>query len=438
MGLFYSVARGLLDWGLRAFFSEIEVHGREHVPPGGPCLILANHHNGLIDPFLLMAAAPRPVSFVAKATLFNIPFLGWALRGLRCIPAYRVQDQGYSSGKNRGLFEASGAAMDEGRALGIFPEGQSHLDPKLLNFKHGASRIAFDAASRGLPVRILLAGIHFERTRGFRGKALVQFGPALAMEGRHTTDARAGVVELTEELHAKLQEMVLTADSRELVRLADLVEHMGVIEAAGEDGLKPAFDRKKALLDGYARLREQVPDQVEAFRGDLLEYQRFLDALGVRDDQVAEDYRAGRVFSYAIRNTLILGLGLPLMAAGIAGNFVPYLLAWAFSRPGGSLDNRTSIAFLVGTVAFPAWWLAVGFLAWKALGPWAGAAILAAAPLTGALALRWMDRWHQVLRDTWGLWRAVTLPGARSKLRRMRERILRRLQRLLSLWRSSC
>ena len=439
MGLFYSGVRGLLGLGLRAFFREIEIHGRGHVPPKGPCLILANHHNALIDPFLLMAASDRPVSFVAKAPLFRVPLLGAALRGLGAVPAWRTQDPGYAAGKNLALFEAAAAAMAEGRALGIFPEGQSHLDPRLLEFKHGASRIAFDAASRGLPVRVLLAGIHYEKTRGFRGKALVQFGPPLALEGRlerYAADPRAATAELTEDLHGRLSGMVITAESEEVVRLAELVERMGALDAAGEDDLKSAFERKKTLLDAYARLRERAPAQVEAFRGDLREYQRFLDLLGVRDREIAEDYRAVKVLACAARDTLLMGAGLPFMAAGLAGNFVPYLLAWALSRPGRSIDNRASLAFLVGTLAFPAWWLALGFLAWRSLGPWAGAAALAAAPLAGAVALRWMDRWHRVLRDTWALWRAVTLPGARSRLRRMRSRILKRLQALLAVLRN--
>ncbi len=436
MGVFYKAVRRALDWGLRAFFREVEVHGREHVPPAGPCLILANHHNGMIDPFLLMAAMERPVSFVAKSTLFGIPVLGQVLRGLGSVPAYRREDEGYSGGKNRALFEAAAAAMEGGRALGIFPEGRSHEDPMLLNFKHGASRIAFDAAARGLPVRVLLAGIHFEKTRGFRGRALVQFGPALGLEdrlGRYAADPRAATVELTAELHARLSERVLTAESEDLLRQAELVERMGVLDASGEDDLKSVFERKKRLLEGYGRLRERVPARVEAFRRDLREYRRFLDQLGVRDAQVAEDYRLGRVLAYAARNTLILGLGLPVVAAGIAGNFVPYLAAWMAGRLGRSPDVRTSVAFIVGAAAFPAWWLGLGAMAWELAGPWAGAGALAVAPLAGALALRWMDRWHRVLRDAWGLWRAVTLPAARARLRRMRARILRRLQRLLEL-----
>jgi glycerol-3-phosphate O-acyltransferase/dihydroxyacetone phosphate acyltransferase len=371
MGLFYRAVRALLDWGLRAFFRQVEVHGIENVPPQGPCLILANHHNGMIDPVLLIASSPRSVSFVAKESLFRIPILGRVLRGLRCVPAWRPQDEGYAREKNQALFDAAAAAMAEGRALGIFPEGRSHLDPELLEFKHGASRIAFDAAARGLPVRVLPVGIHFIQTRGFRGKALVQFGPPLGLEdrlGRHAEDPRAATVELTDELRRRLSEMIPPGD--------------------------PAARR----------------------------YRRLLERLGMHDREVGAEYRAGTVLAYAARNTLVLGTGLPFLAAGIAGNFAPYFVSWAAGMLGRSADTRASVAFLVGTVAFPAWWLALGFLAWRAWGPAWAAAVLAAAPVSGAIALRWMDRWHRVLRDTGGLLRALFLPGLRSRLRRLRDR----------------
>jgi 1-acyl-sn-glycerol-3-phosphate acyltransferase len=412
MGLFYRAVRGLLDWGLRAFFRQVEVHGLENVPPEGPCLILANHHNGMIDPILLVAASPRPVSFVAKESLFRIPLLGRVLRGLRCVPAWRPQDEGYAREKNQALFDAAARAMAEGLALGIFPEGRSHLDPELLEFKHGASRIAFDAAARGLPVRVLPVGIHFEQTRGFRSKALVQFGPAMGLEdrlGRYAADPRAAMVEFTEELRRRLSEWVLTGD------LADV--------AGGGGDLKSSFDRKKALLEGFRRLRERDPRRAESLARAMRQYRGFLERLGMRDREVAADYRAGKVLAYALRNTLILGAGLPFLAAGVAGNFVPYFVSWGVGMLGRSADVRASAAFLVGTAAFPAWWLALGFLAWRAWGPVWAAAVLAAAPVSGAIALRWMDRWHRVWRDTGGLSRALFLPRLRARLRRLRDHV---------------
>jgi soluble lytic murein transglycosylase-like protein len=97
-------------------------------------------------------------------------------------------------------------------------------------------------------------------------------------------------------------------------------------------------------------------------------------------------------------------------------------------------DIKTSVGFLVALVLFPLTWAALTWLAWRHAG-WPGAlAAIAMAPLTGAVALRWLDRWHAVLRATWGLWTAIALPAARGKLRRMRARIIARVERLIERW----
>ncbi|MBI2931503.1 MAG: 1-acyl-sn-glycerol-3-phosphate acyltransferase [Planctomycetes bacterium] len=438
MSWFYRFIRFLLRLGLHGYFREVEIHGRENVPHEGPLMILANHHNGMIDSFLLIAACDRPVTFVAKATLFRVPVLRWFLRWFHTLPAYRGEEPDYAKEKNQTLFAAAESALVQGHAIGIFPEGRSHLDPTLLQFKHGASRIAFDAEAAGARVRVQLMGIHFEKTRGFRGHVLVQFGPPLTLDAhreRYAHDPRAATAALTEDLHARLSEMVLTAENERLIRLANLVERMGSLEAAGDSDLKGAFERKKTLLDVYARLRVEAPEELSAVRRALDDYQQMLDALGVRDDQIAQDYRFGRVLVYALRNSLALAMGLPFVALGLAGNLPPYLVAWGCSRFGGTLDIRTSISFLVAVVVFPLWWLVLGIVGWR-MAPWGAAACLVA-PVTGMITLAWMDRWQRVLQATWGLWTAIALRGARARLKRMRAGVLQRVERLLGKGRGS-
>lgn len=435
---FYRFVRRLLRFGRRAFFREVETHGLENVPADGPLLLLANHHNGMIDPFLLISTAERPVTFVAKANLFRVPVLGWFLRNLHCMPAWRGEEKDYSKEKNQALYEAGAARLLAGDAIGIFPEGRSHTDPSLAEFKFGASKIAFEAEAKGARVRVQLVGIHFEKTRGFRGKVLLQFGPPVTLEAhreRYAQDPREAIGALTADLHARLSQHVLTAENEELVRLADLVERMGVLDAEGESGLKAVFERKKALLEGYRRLREVAPAEIDELREDLRAYHGFLRSLGVRDDQVAADYRLGRVIRYALRNTLALLAGLPFVAAGLVGNLAPYLAAYGAAKLGKTLDDRTGIAFMASLLAFPAWWAGLALGAGLLAGGWGAAIAAAGAPITGAVALAWMDRWHAVLRETWGLWTALWMRRARAKLRAVRARILARLEKLIERYR---
>ena len=427
----YAFVRGLLRWGLRAFFREIEVRGAENLPRDGPCVVAANHHNSMLDPFLLLAALDRPLCFIAKAPLFRMPILGWFLRRLRCIPAHRKQDAGYAKELNEGLYAAAAETLAAGPALAIFPEGKSHSEPGLAEFRHGASKIALEAGAR-----VQLVGIHFEESRGFRGKALIQLGPPIAAaeyRARYAADPREAVAALTADLQTGLAEMILTAETQEVLRQTDLLARMRATEEIGRPhDTEEAFDRKKLILERYRRLRERAPREVAALRDGLDRYEALLRRLGTREEDVAADYRPGRVLRDAVANTLLLLLGLPFLAVGIAANVAPFLVSWAMSRLAGRLpDRRASAGFLTGLVAFPLFWGAIGWAAARRWGVPAGLAAASLGPLGGALALQAMDRWHRTFLETGGLWMAVTRPTVRAHLRGLRRRLLARADRLL-------
>ncbi len=438
MGVLYRFVRGLLRLGLKAFFRELEVRGAGNLPAEGPLVIAANHQNSMMDPFLLLAALDRPICFLAKAPLFETPVLGWFLKGLRCIPAHRKQDEGYAKEKNEALYEAAAEVLARGPALGIFPEGKSHSEPQLAEFRHGASKIALETEVRRGGVRVQLVGLHFERTRGFRGKALLNLGPPVevaAYRERYAADPREATSALTAELQSRLSGMVLQADDRELLALADLLARMRALETGKPDELAGAFDRKKRILDAYRALRDRAPTEIDALRTDLRRYRGMLDLLGVREEQVAADYRFGRVLAYAARNSLLLAVGLPFMALGLAAAFVPYLGSWLVSRFWSDKpDSRAGMGFMAALLCFPAWWGGLAWAAWRWAGVPALLTALSLSPVVSLFALHWMDRWHRVIGQTWGLWMAIALPSARGLLRRMRRRALRRAERLLAQW----
>ena len=436
--MIYRFTKGLVRLGLRAFFREIEVRGAENLPPDGPCIVAANHHNSMIDPFLLLAMLDRPLCFIAKAPLFRMPVLGWFLRRLRCIPAHRSQDPGYAKELNEALYAAAAKTLAEGPALALFPEGRSHSEPQLAEFRHGASKIALETESLRPGVRVQLVGLHYEETRGFRGRVLVQLGPPVAAAGfldRYRADSRAGVATLTEELQRRLSEMILTAESREAIRLADLLARMRALQEKGRPHeTAEAFDRKKLILDRYRFLREREPHEVERLRLELARYESVLGRTGLHEEDVGTERRIGAVLRSALGNTLILALGLPFLALGVAMNVVPYLLAWLVARVSTRLpDRRASAGFLAGLAAFPLAWAALAVGVGRRWGLDLGIAAAAIAPLSGVLALHSMDRWHEVFVQSWGLWLSLVRPSARAMLRRMRTRALARADRLLAL-----
>lgn len=99
---------------LRMFW-RLHVHGAERVPLSGP-LIVACNHVSYFDPPALGVAMPRPIHYMAKQELFDIPVLGRVISWLNAFPVDRSRG-------DRAAIKRSLQVLQNGAALGIFPEG---------------------------------------------------------------------------------------------------------------------------------------------------------------------------------------------------------------------------------------------------------------------------------------------------------------------------
>jgi 1-acyl-sn-glycerol-3-phosphate acyltransferase len=421
----------LVRAALQVYYTDIEVHGESGVPADGPVLVLANHHNGMIDPMLVVATNERPVRYLAKAPLFKIPVLSFFMRGMDCVAVHRRQDPGYDKANNEAVYEAVSEALAAGGMVGIFPEGKSHTDPWLAEFKHGAARMALEAEHArdfALGLRVQLVGIHFDRTRLFRGKVLVTYAPPLTLEAfreAYAENPRPVVERLTNELHERLRQMVLEAENDELVRMADLVERMGVLEQGNAD-LRGRFDRKKLLLEGYRKLKVSHPLEIERLVRRLRRYREHLKTLGIRDDHVEQDHVWTRGAAAALKHTALLIVGAPFFLYGFALNALPYwaVLHGVVLQAKGS-DVAASTGILVATFLFPFWYALLAVLAWYSSLAWPlWLPLVAAGPICGVLTMSWIERRRELVRSTTALWMALRTPTLRRRLRAMRMDVL--------------
>lgn len=144
--MFYQFAKNICYLFLR-FFCRWEVKGREHLPPKGPVIVFANHVSYL-DPVIVGVALTRPVYFMAKEELFKIPVLKWIINGLCAFPVRRGQS-------DRAALKAALKLLEEGRVLGIFPEGKRSPDGQLNPFLGGAAFLALKTGAPLVPVAII-------------------------------------------------------------------------------------------------------------------------------------------------------------------------------------------------------------------------------------------------------------------------------------------
>lgn len=119
------------------------IDGVENVPRSGAVIISPNHYSE-IDPLVLGVAvwkAGRAPRYLAKASLFDVPVLGWALRKSRQIPVHRAGKRGSDP------LAAARQLATEGLAVVIYPEGSLTREPDLwpMRGKTGAVRMALEA-----------------------------------------------------------------------------------------------------------------------------------------------------------------------------------------------------------------------------------------------------------------------------------------------------
>jgi len=122
---------------------KLHVRGKENLPQS-PFIIVSNHQSHIDIPALFLAI-DRPIIFLAKKSLFKIPFFGWFIRIVGHIPVDSTKM--YQSGKSLSV-AADRLKKGYGNLL-VFAEGHRSGGPNLQPFKSGAFRLGVQS---GLPL----------------------------------------------------------------------------------------------------------------------------------------------------------------------------------------------------------------------------------------------------------------------------------------------
>ncbi len=124
--------------------------GQDKVPQSGGVIFVANHISN-VDVLSLgqfLAFSGRWPRFLGKASVFKVPVVGRVILRAGQIPVVR------DSRQSRDALAAARQAIDQGRAVTIYPEGTITLDPDLwpMRGKTGAARLSFETGAPVIPV----------------------------------------------------------------------------------------------------------------------------------------------------------------------------------------------------------------------------------------------------------------------------------------------
>ena len=422
-------------------FYRVDRHGPQ-VPTEGPVLVTANHPNSLLDPLLIFRCSDRMTRPLAKAPLFEQLLLGAVLRSLGGIPVYRRQDNPDVMHRNDEMFRAAVDVLKGGGAIQIYPEGRSHSEPGLAEFRTGAARIALqaeDEADWRLGLAVVPVGITYLGKERARTHVAVRFGPAFGigdLSESYQADPKDAARALTERIEEGIRRQTLNfvhPEDRELVDVAErlYVRASGWVPWRAREGLGTRFPRLQRFAEGLEWIRREAPEEHEALRRKVDRYHALHRLVGAGEGDVPSRYGLMPVARYILSRGLALLAGLPFMILGVVlwGWMVPLsrtVVGWVRPEFEATATYKV-VGALFGGLGL---WFLWGALGWWWAG-WAGATgSLLLAPVCGLLALHWVELASEVREDTRLFLRLQGRPDVRERFARQRRELMDAFRRV--------
>lgn len=126
--------------------ARVEIEGLGNIDRDHPQLFTVNH-SGLHDILSLAAHLPIQFRWIAKKSLFNVPFMGWHMRRSGYIPIDRENPREAA----RSIMSAAAEIADGINAI-AFPEGTRSKTGELNEFHSGAFALALRAGVPLVPI----------------------------------------------------------------------------------------------------------------------------------------------------------------------------------------------------------------------------------------------------------------------------------------------
>ena len=145
--LIYELVSKLFVFPIYKFVFKGHLIGRNNIPQTDSFIMVSNH-GSLLDPPLLGHALGRNISFMAKAELFKIPFLGFIIKACGAYPVKRgIAD--------KNTIKTACQKLSNDNSIGIFIDGTRQKNGRVNKPKQGAALLAFKNQKLLLPVAIV-------------------------------------------------------------------------------------------------------------------------------------------------------------------------------------------------------------------------------------------------------------------------------------------
>ena len=168
--LIYELVSKLFVFPVYKFVFKGHLIGKDNIPQKDSFIMVSNH-GSLLDPPLLGHALGRNISFMAKAELFKIPFLGFVIQACGAYPVKRgIAD--------KNTIKTACKKLSNDNSIGIFIDGTRQKNGRVNKPKQGAALLAYKNQKLLLPVAIVNSHrlIRFKFCIPFFSKIVIKVG----------------------------------------------------------------------------------------------------------------------------------------------------------------------------------------------------------------------------------------------------------------------
>jgi glycerol-3-phosphate O-acyltransferase/dihydroxyacetone phosphate acyltransferase len=426
-------ARCVARWVVRRYYPRMEFIDAERIPQTGPVVLCSNHSNSMLDPVIVGITAQRPVRFMAKAPLFELPVFGPLMFALGMVPAFRGKDDTKQVRRNLESLDIGAKILLGGQAMGIFPEGMCTDRAHLEQIRTGAARMALQAVEEGAgPVQIVPLGVAYERKEAFRSSVLVRVAEPIRVADmlvEHENSIPKARRAVTQELEARLKEVAIHLEEPEWEPWLDDLET--IVPASSDDSSATPLRRRKAIADAINYFLETDRPRAESVASEIESYRDNVRATGLRVDSPVLETSRLRIFGTLLWGVVWLALLFVPALLGTLFHLVPFVVvrriaSWA-DQP-GRVTTATS-RLMIGLPIYLLWY-AVATIGLVVYAPPIALTWLLVAPFAGVLALYY---WRRARDEAFLLYHEVRAMIGGKNLRRLREQLAELRQRLTRL-----
>lgn len=390
----------------RIFYKKIVIEGQENVPDSGPLIFAPNHQNAMMDPLAVLFSIKRQIVFLARADIFNIPLLPAIFNWLKILPIYRLRDGSENLKNNDQSFDISIKILESGMSIGLFPEAAHSNKRRLLGFKKGIPRIAFQAEEKNdfkLGVKIVPVGIYYSKYNKSRSIIHIRFGKPIEVADYielYKENKNKAMLSLRDDMKAATSPLVIDIRNLEFYDLYESIRSMYVKNMVkrlklGKLSAKNRFIADKMtikLLDKYSKSN---PEEMEHIQEKNAEYFNLRDKYNLSDLSVSK--KKINVFRL-IWNAFLLLLCSPVFIYGFLNNVLVYVIPKILVLKFKDKQFHSSVKFAWGLFVLPLVYIIQFFVAWAITDNiiWALIYILSV-PVFGILAKLYSE-WFMLIR----------------------------------------